>query len=137
MNKRSIEIRCLVLAAALSLASLARADEIVVVMAQMATALTKDQIANVYLGRNTDFTPLDLPESNPIRAAFYKKTTDRDLAQVKSVWSRIAFTGQGRPPKEVTDSTAVKKAVAADSKVIGYIAKSDVDVSVKIVLTLP
>jgi hypothetical protein len=91
----------------------------------------------VYLGRSTDFTPLDLPESNPIRALFYKKATDRDSAQIKSVWSRIVFTGQGKPPKEMPDATGVKKAVAADSKAIGYIAKSEVDASVKIVLTFP
>jgi hypothetical protein len=137
MNRKSIAIRYLTLAAALSFASLTRADDIVVVMAPTASAVTKDQVANLYLGRSTDFTPLDLPETNPLRAVFYKKATDRDGAQIKSVWSRIVFTGQGKPPKEMTDSTAVKKAVAADSKVIGYIAKSDVDASVKIVLTLP
>jgi hypothetical protein len=137
MNKKSIEIRCLVLAVALSFALLASADDIVMVMAPTATPITKDQVANVYLGRSTDFTPLDLPESNTLRAVFYKRATDRDSAQIKSVWSRIVFTGQGKPPKEMPDATAVKKAVAADSKAIGYIAKSDADPSVKIVLTLP
>ena len=137
MNKKSIEIRYVALAAALSFASLARADDIVMVMAPTATAVTKDHVANLYLGRSTDLTPLDLPESNAIRAVFYKKATDRDSAQVKSVWSRIVFTGQGKPPKEMPDAAAVKKAVAADSKAIGYIAKSDVDASVKIVLALP
>jgi hypothetical protein len=33
-------------------------------------------------------------------------------------------------------STAVKKAVAADPKVVGYIEKSEADPSVKILLTL-
>jgi hypothetical protein len=92
---------------------------------------------NVYLGRSTDLSPLDLPDSSPVRAAFYKKATDRDGAQVKAVWSRIVFTGQGKPPKEMPDAGAVKKAVAADPKAVGYMAKSDVDPSVKIVLTLP
>jgi hypothetical protein len=137
MNINRIEIRCLALAAVLSCGSLARADDIVMVMAPTATAVTKDQVANLYLGRSTGFTPLDLPESSPIRAVFYRKATDRDSAQVKSVWSRIVFTGQGKPPKEMPDAAAVKKAVAADSKAIGYIAKSDVDASVKIVLALP
>jgi ABC-type phosphate transport system substrate-binding protein len=38
-------------------------------------------------------------------------------------------------PKEAGDSAAVKKAVAADPKAIGYIEKSAVDASVKVVYT--
>lgn len=97
---------------------------------------SKDQIANVHLGRSTELTPLDLPESNPVRQFFYKKATDRDAAQVKAVWARINFTGRGKPPKELPDATAVKKAVAADPKAIGYILKSDVDSTVNVILSL-
>ena len=52
------------------------------------------------------------------------------------MWSRLAFTGQGQPPKELADAEAVKKAVAADPKAVGYIDKADVDASVKVVLVL-
>ncbi len=137
MNKKTVAIRCFALAAALTVASLADAADVVVVMGPTAAAVSKDQVANVYLGRSTDFTPLDLPESSAVRDAFYKKAADRDAAQVKAVWTRITFTGQGKPPKEMPDAAAVKKAVAADPKAIGYIDKSEADASVKIVLTLP
>ncbi|WP_308789184.1 hypothetical protein [Telluria antibiotica] len=40
-------------------------------------------------------------------------------------------------PKEVADSAAVKKAVAADPKAIGYIEKGALDASVKAVFTAP
>jgi ABC-type phosphate transport system substrate-binding protein len=98
--------------------------------------LTKDKVASVYIGRSNDFKPVDLPESSPTREAFYKKATDRDQSQIKSLWARLAFTGQARPPKLAADAEAVKKAVAADPKTIGYIDKADVDASVKVVLTL-
>jgi hypothetical protein len=111
-------------------------DAIVLVMAPGAAALSKDQVANLYLGRANDLKLLDLPEGNPAREAFYKKATDRDAAQIKSVWSRIVFTGKGQPPKEMADAAAVKKAVAADPKTVGYIDKSAVDASVKVVLEL-
>jgi hypothetical protein len=62
--------------------------------------------------------------------------TGRDLPQIKAVWSRLTFTGQGRPPKELADAVAVKKAVAADPRAIGYIDKADLDASVTVVLTL-
>ena len=136
MSKVNRNIRCLVFAAAVSLVSIANAGDVVVVMGAGATPPTKDQIANVYLGRSTALKPLDLPESSPVRQFFYKKATDRDAAQVKAVWSRITFTGQGKPPKELTDAAEVKKAVAADPKAIGYILKSDVDATVKVILSL-
>jgi len=55
---------------------------------------------------------------------------------VKAPWSRIVFSGRGVPPKEVSDATAVKKAIVADSKSVGYIDKVATDSSVKVVLTL-
>lgn len=117
-------------------AQVAFADSVAVVMGASAAPLTKDQVANLYLGRSFDLKPIDLPESNPLREQFYKKATDRDMAQVKATWSRIIFTGKGQAPKEVPDAAAVKKAVAADPKAVGYIPKGDVDGSVKAVLTL-
>jgi ABC-type phosphate transport system substrate-binding protein len=137
MSKRTtVSLRLLAAAAALVAASIAHAGDVVVIMASGAAPLTKDQVAGIYLGRNKDLKPFDLPDANPLRAAFYKLATGRDLAQVKAAWSRLQFTGQGWPPKEVTDVAAMKKLVAADPKAIGYIEKADVDSSVKVVATL-
>ena len=36
----------------------------------MVWGMTKDQVANLYLGRSFDLKPLDLPESSPIREQF-------------------------------------------------------------------
>jgi ABC-type phosphate transport system substrate-binding protein len=80
-------------------------------------------------------TPVDQSESAAVRTEFYKKVTDKDPSQVKSLWSKLVFTGKASMPKEVADSAAVKKAVAADPKAIGYIEKSAVDASVKAVYT--
>lgn len=124
-----------VLALSLGLSSLAFAD-IVVIAHPSAGALTQDQVADIYLGKSNASTPIDQPESAAIRADFYKKATGRDAAQVKATWSRIVFTGKGQPPKEVADAAAVKKAVAADPKAIGYIEKSAVDGTVKVALPL-
>jgi ABC-type phosphate transport system substrate-binding protein len=124
------------IAAALLLAAGGASAQVAVVMSPSAAPLTKDQVANIYLGRSFDLKPVDLPEASPVREQFYKKATERDLAQVKATWSRIVFSGKGQPPKEVADAAAVKKAVAADPKAIGYIEKGAVDGTVKAVLTL-
>lgn len=114
----------------------AAAADIVVIGHPSAAAMGKDQVADVFLGKNLAMSPVDLPEASPLRADFYKQATGRDAAQVKAAWSRLVFSGKAQPPKEVADAAAVKKAVAADPKALGYIDKSAVDGSVKVVLTL-
>ncbi len=113
----------------------AQAD-IVVIGHPSAAPLTKEQVADVYLGKNQSVTPVDQPESAPIRAEFYKKVTGRDTAQVKAAWSRLVFSGRATAPKEFADAEAVKKAVAADPKAVGYIDESAVDGSVKVLLSV-
>ncbi|MGH6646013.1 hypothetical protein [Aquabacterium sp.] len=116
----------------LALTGAAQAADIVVIGNPSAAPLTKDQVADVFLGKSQSSVPVDQLESAPIRAEFYKKATGRDQAQIKALWSRLVFSGKAQPPKEVADSGAVKKAVAADPKAIGYIEKSAVDGSVKV-----
>jgi ABC-type phosphate transport system substrate-binding protein len=133
--KSSFVELALTLAAAGLLCGPARA-QVAVVMAPNASPLSKEQVANLYLGRSAELHLLDLPEGSSTRDIFYKKAAERDAAQVKATWSRIVFSGRGTPPKEVADAAAVKKAVAADTKSVGYIEKAAVDSSVKVVLML-
>ena len=114
----------------------ARAIDIVAIGNPAAAPLTRDQLANVYLGHNQALTPLDQPESAAIRADYYKRLTGRDASQIKAMWARLTFTGKGQSPRELPDSNAVKKAVAADPKAIGYIEKSAVDDSVKVLVNV-
>jgi ABC-type phosphate transport system substrate-binding protein len=115
--------------------SQAQAADIVVIVSPSST-LAKDQVADVFLGKNTSNTPVDLPESSPIRAAFYAKATGKEPAQVKATWARLVFSGKAQPPKELPDASAVKKAVAADPKAVGYIDKGAVDASVKVLMAV-
>ena len=113
-----------------------RAEEIVVIVNLAAAPISKEQIADLYLGRSDAFTPIDQAVGSGIYVEFYKKVTGRDSAQVKAIWSRILFTGRGVPPKQLPDSAAVKKAVAANPKAVGYIEKSAVDASIKVALAV-
>lgn len=119
-----------------SLAGTAFAGDVVVIGNPSAAPLTKDQVADIFLGKSHAMTPIDQADSAPIRTEFYKNATGRDQAQVKSVWSRLVFAGKAQPPKELPDSAAVKRAVAADPKGVGYIEKSAVDGTVKVLLTV-
>ena len=126
---------CLLLLALLA-ANRVRAEELVVIVNLAAPAIDKQQVMDLYLGRGSGWTPLDQVATSPIYVDFYKKAIGRDVAQVKAIWSTILFTGRGLPPKQLRDSAAIKKAVAANPTAIGYIEKSAVDTSVKVVLAV-
>ena len=131
-------IKASICAAVFALAAPALAEVVVVVNPKAGEAsMTRDQVAQFFLGKSSTLTPIDQPESAPVRAEFYKKVTDKDASQVKALWSKLVFTGKATMPKEVGDSAAVKKAVAADPKAIGYIEKSAVDASVKVIFSAP
>ncbi|WP_075795779.1 hypothetical protein [Massilia putida] len=127
-----------VLAAILGIGLPARAEVVVVVNPNAPeAAMTKEEVAQYFLGKSGALVPIDQPESAPIRAEFYKKVADKDPSQVKALWSKLVFTGRATMPKEVGGSADVKKAVAANPKAIGYIDRSAVDATVKVIYTAP
>ncbi|MES2126264.1 MAG: hypothetical protein V4463_03245 [Pseudomonadota bacterium] len=101
-----------------------------------ATRMFSEQAAQFFIGKSTLFTPVDHNDGSTIRNEFYTKVVGKDSAQVKAIWSKLVFTGKGTAPKEYGSSADVKKAVAADPQAIGYIEKSAVDDSVKVILTV-
>jgi ABC-type phosphate transport system substrate-binding protein len=127
-----------VLAAILGVALPARAELVVVVNPNAPVAsMTKEEVAQYFLGKSGALTPIDQPESAPIRAEFYKKVADKDLSQAKALWSKLVFTGKATMPREVDGSAGVKKTVATNPKAIGYIDRSAVDATVKVIYTAP
>ena len=120
-------------------AALPASAEVVVIVSPKnpASRMFSEQASQFFLGKSNLFAPVDLPESSAVRAEFYKKVADKDTAQVKALWSKLVFTGKATAPKEYASAAEVKKAVAADPKAIGYIEKSAVDDTVKVILTLP
>lgn len=132
-----MKLRTSLLAAlALSAGCAGAADLVVIANPATASPLTRDQVADIFLGKSQALVPIDQPESSTTYAEFYRKATGRDIAQVKATWARLVFSGKAQAPKQASDSAAVRKAVAADPKAVGYIEKSAVDSSVKVVLSL-
>jgi ABC-type phosphate transport system substrate-binding protein len=127
------------LASTFAIAALPASAEIVVIVNKdnPASRMFSEQASQFFLGKSAMFTPIDQAEGSKIRADFYQKVADKDPAQVKAIWSKLVFTGKATPPKEFKSNAEVKKAVAEDPKAIGYIDKSAVDDSVKVILTLP
>jgi len=128
-------IKRLALGAAMILTfGVANADVVVVVSANSsASKLTKEQVADIFLGRSTSLTPLDQAAGSPVRDEFYSKIAGQTAAQVKTLWAKLSFSGKGTPPKALGSDDEVKAQLAANPKAIAYLDKSKVDASVKTV----
>ena len=116
----------------------AQAELVIIVNPQNpATRIFPSQAAQFFLGGSVQFTPVEQADGSPIRAEFCKKVLEKSPDQVEAIWSKIVFTAKGKPPKQYKSSAEVKKAVADNVNAIGYIEKSAVDDSVKVVATVP
>lgn len=143
MSDNKAIIRMAVLGLGLSLAGLAQAQVVVIVSPKSAgAAMTADQVSTIFLGKSNTLpgggtaAAVDQPEGAAVREQFYSKVTGKQAAQVKAAWARLVFSGKATPPKELASSAEVKKFVAANPDAIGYIEKSAVDASVKVVLSV-
>lgn len=116
------------------------ADSVVVVVAAESpvTEMSRLHLADLYLGRTDRFpngdraVPIDQVPGSDVREAFYETYLGRSPAEIKSHWSRIIFTGRGRPPRDVPGGEDVKELVAGNPAAIGYIDRSLVDESVRV-----
>lgn len=72
--------------------------------------------------------------SAPRRAsAFYGRYLGRSLAQIKAHWSKLVFTGRGRPPHTVDDGQAMAAFLAEHPDAIGYLDRSLVNDNLQVV----
>ena len=139
MNKLSrYFVLSLSLSASLLLSQPACAEIAVIINLNSPIAkMPTEQAAQYYIGKASDFTPIEQAKDSPIRREFHEKVTTKTEPQLQAIWARIEFSGKGSSPRAMSSDADVKKAVAADAKAIGYINKSAVDGSVKVLLTLP
>lgn len=124
-----------------ALAEGAQNNVVVVVSSRSSvTSLTAEQTTKIFLGKVVTFPngqaaiPIDQPEGSAVRDEFYTKVVHKNPSQLTAYWAKIIFTGDGRPPGLLPDSVAVRKAIAHDPNAIGYIEKSAVNRSVRVVL---
>lgn len=125
-----------------SAAPSANADVVVVVSAKSATGtLTAEEVSQIFLAKTKTFpggelaVPLDQSDGAAERTEFYSKVTRKTAAQLNAYRSNLLFSGKGQAPKEVAGNASVKKLIADNPNMIGYIDKGAVDASVKVVLT--
>lgn len=132
------------LVACCAVLSVARAEVVPVVGAQSPLAgLTREEVADVFLGKPMRLpggikpVPLDQVEGSPARDEFYRRYTGKSPAQVKALWSKLIFTGRGRPPRMLADGAEVLREVRANPLSIGYVDRQQVDATVRVLPARP
>ncbi len=142
---RLTTMRPLLAAAVLAMsAQTAMAAEVVVIVSARnnVAAMRPDQVADIFLGQAGHFpdgaeaVALDQGIGSPLRDAFYAKVASKTPALLKAYWTKMIFTGRGKPPREATNSAAVRKQVADNPALIGYIDRVALDASVRVVLVV-
>ena len=139
--RRLAAILALVLGAAAANAS----AELVVVVSSRSpvTAINADQVAAIFLGHASRFpdgaqaVAIDQQLGAPQRDGFYRTLTGKSPALLKAHWSKMVFTGRGQPPREANGDAGVRRLVAENPAMIGYIERDALDASVRAVLVLP
>jgi ABC-type phosphate transport system substrate-binding protein len=142
---RSTTLRCVLAAALLAEpCHAAIASEMVVIVSARSPvqSMRGDQVADIFLGQSGHFpdggeaVALDQGLGSPLRDEFYARVAAKSPALVKAYWTKMIFTGRGKPPREVANSAAVRKEVAANPALIGYIERVALDASVRPVLSI-
>ncbi len=89
-----------------------------------------------YLAKGEQVVPIDQLEGSPTRDEFYKKVIKKTGPQLNSYWSRMIFSGKGRPPYSVADDEEVLELISVNRNMIGYVALERVTASVKVILVI-
>lgn len=140
MCRRKKNILILVAAFVWHLTAGARAGDVVAVVSatNLVDTVNPIELTNIFLGKSRHFpdgtpaNPVDLPEGSAARKTFYAEYAGRSPAQIKAYWSKMIFTGRGGPPRALQNGEAVRQWVASNPQAIGYLDRSLVDDSIKV-----
>ena len=105
--------------------------------------LSKDKLARIYLGKlkkysnGTKIKAVDLPNDSSAHKKFYQAVVKKSASAMNRYWSKVKYTGKGKPPKKLNSEREVLKWVASTKGAIGYIDGKYLNKSVKVVLILP
>ncbi|QUM79183.1 substrate-binding domain-containing protein [Moritella sp. 5] len=120
----------------------AQAGLVVIVNPSGPDSLSKSQVSKLYLGKSKRLPSgekvkvFERANGSAERQAFHAAITGKSESQLQAYWSRLVFTGKGKPPKVLGSASLIKNQVAANSAAIGYIDEADVDSSIKVLFKL-
>ena len=121
--------------------NIALAEVAVIVNAANNTAIADGDFSRIFLGKVKKFSNgekvaiVNLKYKQATRNEFEEKVLKKSASQVKAYWSKLMFSGKGKPPKELGSDKDVIAFVASNPGAIGYIDSASADGSIKVVKT--
>lgn len=122
-------------------APLSYAEVAVIVNSANQNTLSESDISRLFLGKMKSFDsgnsvlPINLKVGDPIRDEFEQKALGKSSQQIKAYWSKLVFSGKGKPPKEMDSVADIIAFVSSNPDAIAYIDSASVTDAVKVVKT--
>ena len=124
--------------------SVAKAEvALVVSVDSKLTTYDEHAISSLYLAKIKTLpevgriVPMDLPEDNPTKKAFYLGLMKKSPDQIRSYWSRLIFTGQSSPPEVMADDQEMAHFIHRNPDTIGYVDSSSVNDTLRVLHLFP
>lgn len=104
------------------------------------TSLSESEVRQLFSGQlktmqGITVQALDLPGNTSHRDDFYRQLMGRSPEQMRAYWTRLIFTGQGKPPREVTSVQELLTLVGSGNY-IGYLPADAVTGQVQVLYRL-
>ena len=142
--KKYILLRSLLSSILLMFVTAVHAEIVVIVHPSMSfDQLDNNNITRLFLGKAKAYPngeraiPINQDVGSEVRTNFNQELLNKSENAYKSYWSRLMFTGKATPPKDSGDNDSIKKLVATNPNIMGYIEASYLDGTVKKVFSLP
>ena len=103
--------------------------------------LSAEILGQIYLRRKrfwedgAPIVPLNLAAGTPLRETFSRRVLGQREERLADYWNRQYFYGV-LPPSTLASTAAIVRYVASDPNALGYVPAEEVDLSVRVVLTL-
>jgi ABC-type phosphate transport system substrate-binding protein len=138
---KSTQSKLLLCTSVLFLSFSSIADVAVVVNSTNADIIDDGDIARIFMGKMKAFPsggsiePINSLSDSAVRSEFEEKVLNKSSSQMKAYWSKLIFSGRGKPPTELASDAEVLKHISANAGAIGYVDAGSVDSSVKVLKT--
>ncbi len=114
------------------------ADVAVIVHPSNDSSFDEQSVRLIFLGKQDEFPnnqkaiPIELAKGD-IRKSFIKKYIKKSEIELQHYWSVQTFTGKGQPPQRHDNEEDIKKLIAKNPSMIGFIDSKNIDSTVKVI----
>jgi len=138
---KAMQLTLLLLTIAIAPPAFAQEPRIVVISTSKnpsVPALTREQVADIFLGRadtNTRWRPID-SNDEALRNQFYQSVAGISANRARAQWARLVFSARLTPPREMSPENSLKTVTAEDSAIL-YLFREQAPKGARILLALP